>query len=215
MPLDELIAHRAAELTAYQDAAYARRYLDRVEKVRLAEAALGSEALTRAAAVNLYKLMAAKDEYEVARLYSDGRFAALRGETFTEGKAKVLLSPPLLAPKDAEGRPRKIAFGGWMLDVGFPALARLKVLRGTPLDPFGWTAERKMERKLLADYEEGLDRLAAALTPERLALAVQIAEIPQQIRGFGHVKDASVGPAKAEEARLWAEWETVRELVTA
>jgi indolepyruvate ferredoxin oxidoreductase len=210
-----LIAHRAAELTAYQNAAYARRYLDRVARVRAAEAPLGTEALTRAVAINLFKLMAYKDEYEVARLYTDGRFAAYRAETFKGGKAKVLLAPPLLSPKDAEGKPRKIAFGGWMLELGFPALARLKGLRGTPLDLFGYTAERKMERQLVADYEAGVDRLVAALTPERLPLAVKIAEIPQQIRGFGHVKDASVGPAKAEEARLWAEWETVRELVTA
>jgi indolepyruvate ferredoxin oxidoreductase len=213
--LEVLIAHRAAELTAYQNAAYARRYLERVARVRAAEAPLGSEALTRAVAINLYKLMAYKDEYEVARLYSDGRFAAYRAETFKGGKAKVLLAPPLLSPKDAEGKPRKIAFGGWMLELGFPALARLKGLRGTPLDLFGYTAERKMERQLAADYEAGVDRLVAALTPERLALAVKISEIPQQIRGFGHVKDASVGPAKAEEARLWAEWEEARELVVA
>jgi indolepyruvate ferredoxin oxidoreductase len=211
MPLDELIAHRARELAAYQNAAYARRYLDRVEKVRAAETKLGSEALTRAVAVNLYRLMAVKDEYEVARLYSDGRFAAWRDETFKGGKAKVLLAPPLIAPKDAEGKPRKMAFGGWMLDVGFPALAKAKVLRGTPLDPFAWTAERKSERRLLADYEAGLDRLLANLTPERLPLAVKIARIPDQIRGFGHVKEASVAPAKAQEAQLWAEWEQVGE----
>ncbi|HKR86868.1 MAG TPA: indolepyruvate ferredoxin oxidoreductase family protein [Phenylobacterium sp.] len=213
--VDELIRHRAEELTAYQDAAYARRYLDRVEAVRRAEARLGSETLTRAVAANLYKLMAVKDEYEVARLYSDGRFAALREATLEGGKAKVLLSPPLLAPKDAEGRPRKMAFGGWMLTHGFPALARLKVLRGTPLDPFGWTAERKMERGLLADYEEGVDRLVGGLTSDRLPLAVQIAEIPRQIRGFGHVKEASVGPAKIAEARLWEAWERGGELAPA
>jgi len=213
--LDELIAHRARELTAYQDAAYARRYLDRVQAVRAAEAPLGSEALTRAVAVNLFKLMAYKDEYEVARLYSDGRFAAYRAGTFKGGKARVMLAPPILAPKDAEGRPRKIAFGGWMLDAGFPLLARLKGLRGTPLDLFGHTAERKMERRLIADYEAGLDRLVAGLTALRLPLAVKIAEIPQQIRGFGHVKDASVGPAKAEAAKLWAEWEMAGELVAA
>ena len=206
-PLDELIAHRAAELTAYQDGAYARRYLDRVARVRAAEAPLCSEALTRAAAVNLYKLMAYKDEYEVARLYSDGRFAAYRAQAFKGGQAKVMLAPPMLSPKDAEGRPRKMAFGGWMLDAGFPLLARLKWLRGGPLDPFGHTSERRMERKLIAEYEAGLDRLTAELSPERVALAVKIAEVPQQIRGFGHVKDASVGPAKAEETRLWAEWE--------
>jgi indolepyruvate ferredoxin oxidoreductase len=215
LPLDELIAHRARELTAYQSAAYARRYLDRVEAVRAAEAKLGSEALTRAVAINLYRLMAVKDEYEVARLYADGRFAAWRRETFKGGKAKVLLSPPLIAPRGADGRPRKIAFGGWMLDAGFPALARLKGLRGTPLDPFGWTAERKLERKLLADYEAGLDRLLAGLGPGRLPLAVRIARVPDQIRGFGHVKQAAVGPAKAEEERLWAEWEQAGERAAA
>ena len=214
-PLDELIQHRAKELTAYQNAAYARRYLDRVETVRLAEARLGSEALTRAVAINLYKLMAYKDEYEVARLYSDGRFAAYRAQAFKGGKAKVMLAPPMLSPKDAEGKPRKMAFGGWMLDVGFPTLAKLKGLRGTPLDPFAYTAERKMERQLIADYEAGVDRLVAWLTPARLPLAVKIAEIPQQIRGFGHIKDASIGPAKAEAARLWDEWEKAGTLIEA
>ena len=100
-----------------------------------------------------------------------------------------------------------MAFGGWMLNLGFPTLAKLKVLRGTPFDPMGWTAERRTERKLLADYETGVDRLVASLTPERLPLAVKIAAVPDQIRGFGHVKAASIGPAKAEEKRLWAQWE--------
>jgi indolepyruvate ferredoxin oxidoreductase len=215
MALDELIRHRAGELEAYQDRAYARRYLDRVEAVRAAEAPLGSEALTRAVAVNLYKLMAYKDEYEVARLYSDGRFKAYRDQTFAGGKAKVLLSPPLLAPKDAEGQPRKIAFGGWMLDAGFPLLAKLKRLRGTPLDPVGWTAERKQERRLIADYEAGLERLIPGLTRERLPLAVKIASVPQAIRGFGHVKQASIPPAKAEAEKLWAQWEKAAEPVMA
>jgi indolepyruvate ferredoxin oxidoreductase len=209
MPLDELIERRTGELAAYQNAAYARRYRDRVETVRAAEAPLGSDALTRAVAANLYKLMAYKDEYEVARLYSDGRFAAYRGETFKGGKAKVLLAPPLLAPKGEDGRPKKIAFGGWMLKFGFPMLAKLKGLRGSVLDPFGYTAERKTERKLAAHYEAQVDRLVAELSPERLPLAVKIASIPDQIRGFGHIKDASVGPAKAEEAKLWSAWEGV------
>jgi indolepyruvate ferredoxin oxidoreductase len=180
-----------------------------VAKVRAAEAALGTDSLTRAVAVNLYKLMAYKDEYEVARLYTDGRFAAYRAGTFKGGKAKVWLSPPLLAPKDAEGRPKKIAFGGWMLDAAFPVLAKLKGLRGTPFDLFGYTPERKLERQLIAEYEAGLGRLLAGLTPERLATAVKIASVPQQIRGYGHIKDASVGPAKADEKRLWKEWENV------
>ncbi|RAK62867.1 indolepyruvate ferredoxin oxidoreductase family protein [Phenylobacterium kunshanense] len=207
LPLDELIAHRVKELTAYQDAAYASRYLAQVEKVRAAEAPLGSEALTRAVAVSLYKLMAYKDEYEVARLYSDGRFASYRAETFKGGKAKVWLAPPLLARKGPDGKPRKMAFSPWMLDLAFPTLAKLKGLRGGPLDVFGMTAERKMERQLVRDFEVQVDRLAAGLTPGRLPLAVQIAEVPQAIRGFGHVKEASVGPAKATARRLWSEWE--------
>jgi indolepyruvate ferredoxin oxidoreductase len=207
MPLAELIAHRGHELTAYQNAAYAKRYLDKVAKVAEAEAIFGSEALTRAVATNLYKLMAYKDEYEVARLYTDGRFAAERAGTFKGGKTKVWLAPPLLAPKDANGKPRKMEFGGWMLDAAFPVMAKMKGLRGTPLDIFGRSEERQMERRLIADYEAGLDRLLAGLTGERLPLAVQIASVPQGVRGFGHVKEASVKVAKADEAKLWATWE--------
>uniref|UniRef100_UPI0026EB0937 indolepyruvate ferredoxin oxidoreductase family protein n=1 Tax=Phenylobacterium aquaticum TaxID=1763816 RepID=UPI0026EB0937 len=155
MALDTLITHRFGELSAYQDTAYAERYRRRLEQVSLK----GSEALTRAVAINLYKLMAYKDEYEVARLYTDGRFDRARDQTFKGGKAKVWLAPPILAPKDAQGRPKKIAFGGWMLEFGFPVLARLKGLRGTPFDLFGHSAERRMERQLITDYETDLDRL--------------------------------------------------------
>ncbi len=211
LPLADLIAQRAGELRAYQNEAYARRYLAQVEKVAAAEAPLGSEALTRAVAVNLYKLMAYKDEYEVARLYTDGRFQAYRDETFKGGRTKVWLAPPLIARKGPDGRPKKIAFGGWMLDLAFPTLSRMKGLRGTPLDIFGYTEERKMERGLIADYEAGVARLVSGLTAERLPLAVQIAAVPQKIRGFGHIKDASVRPAKAEEKRLWAQWKTAGE----
>ncbi|MBV9996041.1 MAG: indolepyruvate ferredoxin oxidoreductase family protein [Caulobacteraceae bacterium] len=208
MPLETLIGRRAAELEAYQNRAYAQRYRGRLEKVRAAEAAVGGRgALTRAAAIGLFKLMAYKDEYEVARLYADGRFGAALKETFAGGKAKVWLSPPLLAPKDPEGRPRKIAFGGWMLDIAFPLLAKLKVLRGGPFDLFGASAERRLERQLIADYEAGLDRLLVGLTSERLPLAARIAAVPDAIRGFGHVKAAAVATAKAQEARLWAEWD--------
>ena len=211
MGLDELIAHRTKELTAYQSAAYARRYADQVGKIRTAEAPLGSEALTRAVAVNLYKLMAYKDEYEVARLYSDGRFQAYRNATFKGGKTKVWLAPPLIARKGPDGRPKKIAFGGWMLQAAFPVMAKMKGLRGTALDIFGYTDERKMERGLIADYEAGIETLAAGLTPERLDTAIRIAAIPQKIRGYGHIKDASVGPAKAEEKALWSRWEKAGE----
>jgi indolepyruvate ferredoxin oxidoreductase len=207
MPLDELIAHRTRELTAYQNAAYAKRYADTVAKVAAAEAPLGADALTRAVAVNLYKLMAYKDEYEVARLYTDGRFAAERGKTFKGGKAKILLSPPLIAPKGPDGKPKKIEFGGWMLETAFPIMARMKGLRGGPLDIFGRTEERRMERGLIAEYEAGLDKLLPGLDADRLALATQIAQVPQAIRGFGHIKEASVKVAKADEAKLWAKWE--------
>ncbi len=129
----------------------------------------------------------------------------------------MLLAPPILSPKDENGQPRKLAFGPWMLRWGFPTLAKLKGLRGGPLDVFGASAERKAERRLLADYETTLDSLAAALTMERLPLAAKIASIPDQIRGYGHVKEAAMAEAKAEEAKLWAQWEAApaRELVTA
>jgi indolepyruvate ferredoxin oxidoreductase len=204
MPLAELIAHRARELTAYQNAAYAQRYLDRLAKAQ----AVGSEAFTRAVAVNLYKLMAYKDEYEVARLYTDGRFEAARNGTFKGGKTKIWLAPPILSPKDDKGHPRKIEFGGWMLELGFPMLAKLRGLRGTPLDLFGRSEERRMERQLIADYEAGLDRLLADPSPARLPTAIQIAGIPQSIRGYGHIKEASVVKARAEAEKLWAAWET-------
>jgi indolepyruvate ferredoxin oxidoreductase len=211
MGLDELIAHRAGELAAYQDAAYAQRFLTRVAKVQAAETPLGSEALTRAAAVSLFKLMAYKDEYEVARLYTDGRFAAARDAVFKGGKAKVMLSPPILSPKDAEGRPKKLAFGGWMLNGAFPLLARMKRLRGTPLDPFGRSEERRAERRLIAAFEATLDWIVEELTPERHATAVKLAAVPQSIRGFGHVKAAAIEAAKAEEAKLWRAWEVFGE----
>ena len=209
MPLDELIAHRIGELTNYQNAAYAKGYADRVAKVRAAEVTVGGgDALTRAVAINLFKLMAYKDEYEVARLYADGRFEASLAETFKGGQAKVWLAPPIIGPKDAAGRPKKIAFGGWMLKYGFPVLARLKGLRGGPLDLFGATEERRLERALIPDYGRGLDRLLAGLTLERLPLAVKIAGVPDAIRGFGHVKDAAVASARAQEAALWAQWDS-------
>src|SRR5579859_3162259 len=207
MPLDQLIAHRAHELTAYQNQAYASRYLKAVAEVRKAEAELGSDTLTRAAAVNLYKLMAYKDEYEVARLYSDGRFQTYRNATFRGGKTKIWLAPPLIAPKGKDGRPRKIAFGGWMLDTAFPIMAKMKVLRGSAFDIFGYSKERRTERSLIDEYEAGLARLTAGLTPARLATALQIASIPQKIRGYGHVKEATLGPAKAEAETLWSRWE--------
>jgi indolepyruvate ferredoxin oxidoreductase len=198
-PLEDLIARRAGDLTAYQSPAYAGRYLARVRRAQAAEASLGSEMLTRAVAISLHRLMAYKDEYEVARLYTDGRFRPT-------GTARVWLAPPILAPKDRDGRPRKIAFGGWMLSAVFPVLARMKGLRTTRFDPFGQTRERREERALIADYEAQVDRLLAEITPDRLSLAVAIAAAPQEIRGFGHVKAQGLARARAESSRLWALW---------
>ena len=143
----------------------------------------------------------------MARLYTDGRFAKYRAETWTGGKARVWLAPPLIAKKGPDGKPQKIAFPGWMLDAVFPVLARLKGLRGSALDMFGYSEERAMERGLIAVFEADLDRIVLGLTRERLETAVKLAQLPQALRGYGHVKEASVGPAKAEAARLWSVWE--------
>jgi indolepyruvate ferredoxin oxidoreductase len=206
---DEMVARREAFLTAYQDAAYAARYRVRVEQARAAEAgrAPGQCGLAEAVARNLFKLMAYKDEYEVARLFSDGAFLREAAAAF-DGKLRFQfhLAPPLLARRDpATGAPRKITFGGWMMPV-FGLLARLKFLRGTAFDLFGMSEERRTERKLIADYEAMLDDVLGKLTPTNHPLAVGIAAIPEKIRGFGHVKARHLVAAKAEEAALLAQF---------
>jgi indolepyruvate ferredoxin oxidoreductase len=147
--------------------------------------------------------MAYKDEYEVARLYTEGSFRR-RLERDFEGDVRltVHLAPPLLArPRPGETEPRKMAFGPWIL-TAFKALARLKRLRGTPLDPFGYTAERREERRLIRDYEALVDELLAGLTPEKLATAVELASIPDRTRGFGPVKARFLAQAKRREREL-------------
>ncbi len=204
--LDDLIDDRAARLTAYQDAAYAARYRAIVSDVRSAEAKAGlGDALARAAATYAYKLMAYKDEYEVARLYTDGKFAKQLASQFKGGKIRFWLAPPILSKKDSHGHLVKKHFGPWMM-TGFKVLARFKGLRGTSLDLFGRTDERKMERALRDAYLQSLGRIASELTPQNHALAVEIARIPDEIRGFGHVKEAAVVTAKAREATLWSAW---------
>ncbi len=203
---DEIVARRADYLTAYQDAAYAARYRGWVDKARVAEAAKTPRhcGLVEAVARNLFKLMAYKDEYEVARLYSNGEFRRQLAAEF-EGERLCLefhLAPPFLARTDpATGRPRKISFGPWML-TAFALLARLKFLRGTAFDPFGYAAERRTERRLVADYEATLTEALARLAPANHALAVGLAAIPDKIRGFGAVKMQHLQSAKAEEAAL-------------
>ena len=205
--LDETIARRIDFLTAYQNAAYAERYRSFVERASAAEKAIGKSGLADAVARYLFKLMAIKDEYEVARLYTDGAFQKQLSATF-EGDMRLEfhLAPPLLArPDPTTGLPRKMSFGPWMLPA-FKLLARMKGLRGGWLDIFGKTAERKMERQLIADYEKLLLEILAKLTPDNHALAVALASIPEKIRGFGHVKERHLKSAKAEEAMLLEEF---------
>ncbi len=203
---DETVARRAELLTAYQDAAYAARYRRRVEQVAAAERERtpGKNGLAEAVARYLFKLMAYKDEYEVARLYSDGSFARqLAGEVGGERlRLHVHLAPPLLARRDkVTGEPRKMTFGPWIFPV-FKLLAKLKPLRGTAFDPFGYSAERRTERALIADYEAMLDEVLAKLDAGNHHIAVGLAAIPEKIRGFGHVKMRHLKAAKSDEAAL-------------
>jgi indolepyruvate ferredoxin oxidoreductase len=211
---DEMVERRVAYLTAYQDAAYAKRYRGRIDAVKAAEAgkAPGKCGLAEAVARNLFKLMAYKDEYEVARLYGDGAFLRQVAQEFDGERLRFSfhLAPPLLARRDPRtGVPRKITFGPWML-TGFKLLLRLKFLRGTAFDPFGYSAERRLERKLIADYEATLDELLAKLDADNHHLAVAIAAIPEKIRGFGHVKARHLAAAKADETTLLDQFRSPR-----
>jgi indolepyruvate ferredoxin oxidoreductase len=203
--LDALIARRVAELTAYQDEAYAARYTALVDRVRDAEARAvpGADALTEAVARFYFKLLAVKDEYEVARLYADGAFERRIAEMF-EGEVRLHfhLAPPLLARRDpVTGVPRKLRLGPWFLPV-LRGLARLKRLRGTGFDPFGWTAERRLERQLAAEYAATIERLLPRLGPANHATAVAIARLPDAIRGYGHVKRRYLEQARRREREL-------------
>ncbi len=207
---DEVVTRRVAFLTAYQDAAYAERYRVLVDKVAATEQvkAPGKSGLAEAVARYLFKLMAYKDEYEVARLYADETFLKqVRNEFAGENlRLEFHLAPPLLARKNSvTGLPRKMSFGPWMLSV-FRMLAKFKGLRGTAFDPFGYSAERRMERALIADYEALLAEIIEKLSPDNHALAVGLAAIPEKIRGFGHVKARHLDVAKKEEAALLAQF---------
>jgi len=209
MPLEERIAFLAAELARYQDQAYADRFRAAVAKVWAAEEALGdpSMRLTRTAADSLYRLMAYKDEYEVARLYSDPAFKAALGRQFEAGgKVSVQLAPPLLSRTDPKtGRPAKRTFGPWIFSA-FRVLARLKGLRGTWADPFGYTHERRAERRLISDFEATLDMLSSSLDKASLGLAIEIARVPDMIRGYGPVKAANMEKAARRNAALLRQW---------
>jgi indolepyruvate ferredoxin oxidoreductase len=188
--LDEIVDYRASYLTDYQDQAYAERYrklVDRVQKIERSLKGDDSTALTEAVARSYFSLLAYKDEYEVARLF----------------KLRFHLAPPLLAKRDAQtGVPLKREFGGWVMPL-FRLLAGLKNLRGGALDIFGYSAERKQERKLITDYEQDIEQLFDAVNTDNFDLSVEIAGLPQKIRGFGHVKQASIESVAETRAGLF------------
>jgi len=207
--LDELIQHRADVLRDYQNKSYVQRYLHLVERVRTLEIdrVPGSTEFTEAVASYYFKLLAYKDEYEVARLYTNGDFMQkIKGRFEGDYKLKLHLAPPLFSSRDAHnGEPVKTAYGAWILSA-MNLLARFKFLRGTAFDPFGKTSERKMERRLIEEYEQTIEELLRGLSKKNHALAVEIARIPEQIRGYDLVKQKHVESAKSQKNELLNEF---------
>jgi len=207
--LPEIIARREQFLTAYQDAAYAQRYRALVDRVAAAEQRVlpGSTALQEAVARHYFAVLAYKDEYEVARLHTQTGFVDSVKRNFgAEARMSFHFSPPLFARRDpATGRPKKYELGPWVLPV-LRVLAKLKWLRGRKLDPFAYSADRRLERELLARYEAALERVVAELDGSRFGLALELAALPGQVRGFGPVKSAAAAGARVTEQRLWEQW---------
>jgi indolepyruvate ferredoxin oxidoreductase len=216
--LEEMVARRAEFLTGYQNAAYAEKYRQAVERARQAESASakGLSGLAEAVARYYFKLLAYKDEYEVARLYADPAFMEkIKAQFDGDYKLHFHLAPPLFAGRDpVTGELRKAEYGSWVFGA-FKVLARLRGLRGTALDIFGYTPERRMERQLIADYETVIGEIVGKLTPDNHALAVKIASIPEEIRGYGHVKDASLKTAKTKKADLLASFRSIERVRSA
>jgi indolepyruvate ferredoxin oxidoreductase len=209
----ERITRRVAFLADYQNAAYGQRYAALVERVRMAEESHvpGSTALTEAVARYAFKLMAYKDEYEVARLYTSGEFERRIKATFADGGSlRFHLAPPLLAKRDADGHLVKREYGPWVL-TAFRVLKHLRFLRGTALDVFGYSAERRGERRLIGEYIALIDELIGTLSPDNIELAIAIASVPEHIRGFGHIKEAHLADATAKQAELLAQWRQPQE----
>jgi indolepyruvate ferredoxin oxidoreductase len=205
--LDEIIERRRAFLTDYQNAAYAKRYADLVDRVRNVEATKqpGTTDLTEAVARYYFKLLAIKDEYEVARLYAETDFVdRVKAQFEGDYKLNFHLAPPTLnKPDEQTGQAKKSTYGPWMLPA-FRVLAKLRGVRGTALDVFGKTDERKRERALIGEYEQLVDELLASLSPRNYETAVALASIPEYIRGYGHVKERHLADAKKREAELLA-----------
>ena len=204
--VDALVAKRVAFLNDYQNASYAKRYSDVVARAQTAEAALHKTGVSEAVARNLFKLMAYKDEYEVARLHTNTAFLQKIGDMF-EGDYTVNyhLAPPIIAKTNEKGELQKQKFGPLML-TGFKLLKHLKVLRGTPLDIFGNTEEREMERALIGEYVASIDEVLAKLNADNHALALEIANLPDAVKGFGHVKARNVVAVRSKWDGLMEKW---------
>ena len=204
--LDEFISKRVAFLTQYQNRRYAAQYEALVARVRDAEWQFGSRRLTETIARYLFKLMAYKDEYEVARLHTDTTFTAGVAAMF-DGDYRLVhhLAPPLLTKRNAAGEPVKRAFGPWIRPA-FRGLAALKVLRGTPFDPFGRTEERRTERDLIKEYRSCVEEILKGLSRDNLPLAIEIASVPEGIRGYGHVKAHHLAATRTTWTRLTQQW---------
>ncbi|HMB72692.1 MAG TPA: DUF6537 domain-containing protein, partial [Gammaproteobacteria bacterium] len=209
MSVNDLVERRAAFLVDYQNEAYAARYRALVERVEATEQELAPESadLTLAAARSYFRLLAYKDEYEVARLHTTGEFLPSLKRHFGNGfKLRFHFAPPLISPTDpATGRPKKYEFGGWVLPI-LKLLARFKRLRGTVWDPFGRSAERKMERQLIADYEQLVDEVLDGLNPARMGLALEILGLAESIKGYGPIKEKSVARYRLRLNQLLARW---------
>ncbi|SAL66226.1 indolepyruvate ferredoxin oxidoreductase family protein [Caballeronia humi] len=201
--LDAIVADRMSRLTAYQNAAYARRYAAFVREMAKAEQnRVGGERISREIATSLYKLMAYKDEYEVARLHAEsGFFDRIDRQFEGDYKLRFHLAPPLFAKRDSHGHLIKQEFGSWIA-TAFKWLAKAKVLRGTVVDPFGYTAERREERSAIGEFEALMRRVMSELTAERLDAAIELARLPQSVRGFGHVRDHNKTRAQQLERKL-------------
>jgi indolepyruvate ferredoxin oxidoreductase len=211
--LDELVSRRVEFLTGYQNSSYAERYRKLVERIRQVEQSAGaSSALAEAVARNLFRAMAIKDEYEVARLYTGAAFRRQLGAEFDSfDRLEFHLAPPVLGRKDTSGSPLKSSFGPWMMKA-FGVLAAFKGLRGTRLDLFGYTEERRQERAFLAQYEADLDMIAVNLKADTLEAAIALASIPSLVRGYGYVKARNLAAALSERQRLLERWNTSLEM---
>jgi indolepyruvate ferredoxin oxidoreductase len=208
--VDTLVAKRVEFLTAYQNADYAKTYEAFVRKVEAAESQLGKTLLSQNVARYLFKLMAYKDEYEVARLHTDTAFLNKVNAMF-EGDFKINynLAPPMMSKKNEKGELQKQKFGPWML-TGFKVLAKLKGLRGTAFDVFGRTDERRMERALIGEYTSSIDTLLQTLHASNHAVAVDVARIPELIKGYGHVKERNVKTARLQWTGLMKDYAAIK-----